>query len=867
MLPFSHSTTEWTIRGLECGKIDRKTLRSVPLNAIEPEGNFGELNEAERVLVTCARRVLEVPDIDLDDDFFLDLGGHSLLAARFVTAVRAQGIFRTISLQDVYSGRALRKIAEILGKSTSRESAAQAVLPHYEGTPWWRRFTCGLLQLLCLPVLITYGMARWLGAYFFYHYLTRNEGDSILVAAMASMAAYVFLEYTSLGIAVVVKRAILPRLRPGEYALWGFTYFRWWLVRSILRSAPTYILHNSPLYPYYLRALGATVGRNTFLSSFSVEAPELLTIGDGTSIGASTVIANVHIEKGRMLVGPVEIGRDCYVGTSAVLLGHTKLEDMARLGDLSSLKAKGGIPALQEWAGTPVAYHSQVDPTRWRDPLFPSKTHHAMEIPLYLLMAALGSILTLIPIFTGFIWLDTVSDHLQYLTIPFTGIQLGDIDKAEILLLSLPSAGVMIILTILLIVILRRLLLPVIKPGAYSIHPRFYYRKWFVDLLLQQSLSMLHALYATIFTPIWLRMLGASVGREAEVSTASGVTPGLLKLGDETFVADTVNLGDDETFHGWLDLKATELESRSFVGNGACIAQGSTIKSGSLIGVQSVNPPPEVSQPHQTWFGSPPILLPNRQVFSQFAPMLTYRPHLRQKIARGIVEIFRICVPQALIVAAGYTTVLDLFPILERHHWTTFVFSLGFAGSFIGCSAFFFVAGCKWLFVGRYNRKEVPMWTRFVWFSEAVTNLYESTAVPLLLEHLIGTPFLAIFLRLLGVNVGLGVYLGTTDLTEFDCVTIGDYAELNVDCGPQTHLFEDRVMKIDHISIGAGATLGPRSIVLYGATVENGATLGPLSLVMKGELIPACTSWEGSPARLADETSSARNSTRTSSDA
>ena len=100
------------------------------------------------------------------------------------------------------------------------------------------------------------------------------------------------------------------------------------------------------------------------------------------------------------------------------------------------------------------------------------------------------------------------------------------------------------------------------------------------------------------------------------------------------------------------------------------------------------------------------------------------------------------------------------------------------------------------------------MWTPFVWISEAVTNLYESLAVPNFLDFLRGTPMLPWALRLLGARIGKGVYLNTTDLTEFDCVRIGDEAELNAWCGPQTHLFEDRVMKIGLVEIGARVTVG-----------------------------------------------------------
>jgi non-ribosomal peptide synthetase-like protein len=162
------------------------------------------------------------------------------------------------------------------------------------------------------------------------------------------------------------------------------------------------------------------------------------------------------------------------------------------------------------------------------------------------------------------------------------------------------------------------------------------------------------------------------------------------------------------------------------------------------------------------------------------------------------------------------------------------------------------VVALKWILVRRYRPRAAPMWTPFVWISEAVTNLYESLAVPNFLDLLRGTPMLPWALRLLGARVGQRVYLNTTDLTEFDCVRIGDEAELNAWCGPQTHLFEDRVMKIGRVDIGNRVTVGARSTILYDTQVGDDVRLGPLTLVAKGERLPAATRWEGSPATTAE---------------
>jgi non-ribosomal peptide synthetase-like protein len=112
-----------------------------------------------------------------------------------------------------------------------------------------------------------------------------------------------------------------------------------------------------------------------------------------------------------------------------------------------------------------------------------------------------------------------------------------------------------------------------------------------------------------------------------------------------------------------------------------------------------------------------------------------------------------------------------------------------------------------------------------------------------------GTPFLPAFFRLLGCRIGKNVFMETTEITEFDLVHIDDNASLNYGCTIQTHLFEDRVMKMSNLYIGKNATVGPMSVVLYDSSMKNGAVLDGLSLLMKGETLPSATAWFGIPAR------------------
>ena len=154
----------------------------------------------------------------------------------------------------------------------------------------------------------------------------------------------------------------------------------------------------------------------------------------------------------------------------------------------------------------------------------------------------------------------------------------------------------------------------------------------------------------------------------------------------------------------------------------------------------------------------------------------------------------------------------------------------------------------KWMLMGVYRPCMRPMWSFWALRTEAIAVLYWGLAGRVLLDHLRGTPFLPWVLRLFGAKIGKGVWMDMTDITEFDCIRIGDYAALNALSALQTHLYEDRVMKVGRVHVDRGVTVGAGATVLYDTHVGEFARLGPLTVIMKGEAIPANSEWVGAPA-------------------
>ena len=830
---------------LTSGKIDRKALKALKLEAAAIVGGQGsDLAEtpAEAALFAALGELFPGQPLLRDADFFSDLGGHSFLAARLASKLRLDPRYAHVTVRAIYQNRQLGRIAAVLADAPEGGFVAE---PDWTLPSAARRWRCACAQAAAVPGLVALHMGQWLAPFFTYHFFTGDAGDSIPRAIAASVGVFLIVTLFEFLIAIAGKWLIAGRLKAGSYPLWGITYYRWWLADRLVEAAPVYLLSGSSLYAWWLRALGAKIGHDVIIGSVTLRAPDLLTIKNGVSIGNAVNLENARVERGRLLLGNIYLGRDACVSSYAVLEGNTCIADAGHLEGQSALADGRTVPAGRIWSGSPASDIGAFDPQQ--QPPRPKVGRARLALEALFFIGGILLIVTLffMPVFPTFVLID-VLDEANFL--PWLqGNQLW-MQLARYFVLALPASIVLIVLTVLVSAAIRWTVLPKLKAGRSMVHSNTYCAKWLVSQIQESSLIVLHGIYATVYAPFWYRLLGAKVGRNAEISSALGVVPDMLTLGDETFIADAVMLGDEQIDGGWMTMQPTVVSHRSFVGNGAYIPDGTVLPENVLIGVHSRAPSNDRMASGDTWLGSPPINLPAREQVTGYPEELTFRPSLLRRLGRGLIEAFRIAAPHAVVIAAGYTVVLDVMPIANAGRWGGVIWNLSLAGLAYGIGNYLFVMIFKWSLIGRYRKRADPMWTPFVWLSEGVTNLYEGIAVPNFMRYLRGTPWLPLAFNLLGCKMGRGVYLDTTDITEFDCVLIGDYSELNAMCCPQTHLFEDRVMKVDHVRIGQRVYMGPRSSVLYSAEVGDNAWLGPLTLVMKGESIPGASRWAGCPA-------------------
>jgi hypothetical protein len=99
------------------------------------------------------------------------------------------------------------------------------------------------------------------------------------------------------------------------------------------------------------------------IGSITLRAPEMLSIGDGVSIGTAVNLENARVELGELVIGRIDLASQSYVGSYAVLEGNTAIGERGHLEGKSSLADGGRIQAscLERLAG---ARHRPLRPSQ-----------------------------------------------------------------------------------------------------------------------------------------------------------------------------------------------------------------------------------------------------------------------------------------------------------------------------------------------------------------------------------------------------------------------------------------------------------------------------------------------------------------------
>ncbi|HEU0192612.1 MAG TPA: Pls/PosA family non-ribosomal peptide synthetase [Gaiellales bacterium] len=800
--------------------------------------------DRETILAEVLAETAGLGSIPVDGNFFDDLGLDSLMVAHFCARVRNDARLPSISVRDCYQHPTVRDLAAALPEGVSADSAPRRQTEPERtpaGTPEY--ILCGTLQLLAFLAYATVaGLVFGAG----YDWITSGSGwiDLYLRSVLIGCSSFAGMCV----LPILAKWTLIGRWKREEIPIWSLRYVRFWLVKTLVQLNPMVLFTGSPLYPLYLRALGAKIGPGVvILSRNAPVCTDLLTIGAGAVIRRDAFFACYRAEAGVIRTGSVSIGRDAFVGQATVLDIDSSLGDRAQLAHASALYEGQAVPDGERRQGTPADERTDVDlkaaierpggGARRRG------TYGALQLAgllvLYLPAALAGTYLlsTDVPPFDA-LFRAAPADIVTWWFLRDALI------AGLVLLLGGIGAGLLVVGTV------PRLLNLAIRPDrAYPLYGVHYAAHRAIGRLTNVPF-FLQLFGDSSYIVHYLRWVGYDLSPVEQTGSNFGTAVGhenpyLTSIGTGTMVADGLWIMNADYSTTAFRLSRATIGRRNFIGNNIPYPSQARTGENALLATKVMVPVDGEVRENVGLLGSPSFPIPRTVERDRRFDHLREGREFRQRLAAknrhntvtlGLFLLTRWIYLFGITVIASAAVVLygDLGAAATA---AAFVLLLPFT---IAYTAAVERAGAKFRAL---RPRYCSIYQPDFWRHERYWKL--SSHLPRSLD---GTPFKRLAWRAFGVRVGRRLFDDGCTMVDKSLVTIGDDCALNAGCVVQPHSQEDGTFKSDRITIGSGCTVGVSAQVHYGVTIGDGASLGPHSFLMKGEEVPPNAHWGMNPA-------------------
>lgn len=186
---------------------------------------------------------------------------------------------------------------------------------------------------------------------------TISDWLGALLIGLALGAGYVLFGVTAMLLVIVLRFVLRLRNREGS----GY-FYQPALFLSAINNYLIHIVHflflplvrGTPPLIWFYRALGAKIGKNSFVMSTRIWDLDMLEIGDNSVIGGNVGISAHAVEGTKGTMSKVRIGNNVSIGADTLILPGVTIEDNVIVG-AKSLIPKGAVLEKDSlYGGVPV---------------------------------------------------------------------------------------------------------------------------------------------------------------------------------------------------------------------------------------------------------------------------------------------------------------------------------------------------------------------------------------------------------------------------------------------------------------------------------------------------------------------------------
>jgi non-ribosomal peptide synthetase-like protein len=411
---------------------------------------------------------------------------------------------------------------------------------------------------------------------------------------MAPLAGACFI-LTATAEVVVLKWLLIGRARAGRYPVDGSFYIRNWVVEQLMAFAVDVAgpLHSTIFLKPWYRALGARLGRFVEISTASATTPDLLDVGDDSTIADEVSLGAARVERGWLTLAPTRLGHRTFVGNGAVIPAGTTTGRQSLIGVLTvaPTDSRDG----DAWLGSPPMLlkrrqtcNTFLEKTTFRPTRKKQWARGGWEV-LRVVSPGAGLVVATVAVIE-------------------TALRLWDKAGATATLLLLPAIFAAVCAGVMLAVVpVKWVVMGKFRPFETPLWSAYLWRLELVNALFEFMATPigLETLQGTPMLAWYLRMLGCRIGRGAYIETTGFIEFDLVDVGDRAILnRDCIlqtHLYEDRVMKG----SGLRVGADCEIGTNSIVLYDAEMKPGARLGALSLVMKGEVLPAGRVWVGSP----------------------------------------------------------------------------------------------------------------------------------------------------------------------------------------------------------------------------------------------------------------------
>jgi non-ribosomal peptide synthetase-like protein len=211
-----------------------------------------------------------------------------------------------------------------------------------------------------IPVFVT--CAVGLGVLFTLAALAEVWGT--LAAVLLSGVVMLAAGAVAAGASTVGKWVLVGRIRVGEHPLWSSFVWRTEVSDTFVEmvSAPWFAqaAAGTPALVWWLRSLGASIGRGVWCDSYWLPEADLVTLGDASTVNRGCVVQTHLFHDRIMSMDTVILDAGATIGPHSVILPAARIGAHATVGPASLVMRGEFVPDRTRWSGNPIGPWREV---------------------------------------------------------------------------------------------------------------------------------------------------------------------------------------------------------------------------------------------------------------------------------------------------------------------------------------------------------------------------------------------------------------------------------------------------------------------------------------------------------------------------